>query len=313
MAIFLGYKTAELVLNSAHASEFLPTDETPAQCGFVDDLAAQQFDASKYGLPVDKPLDIVVGSRKMRRRRKTITCHVSSMHLPHGAYLTVAPDVFVASPALCLLQLSSSLTYAGRIKLAARFCGTYAPSKSEKHGFITRDALAAPEDLISFYQQLPRSRGRALALEAARWALPKAASPMETKMALPFYLPWQRGGFGFPRPTMNYELTLSARGTQMTGKGLVKVDMYWPDAGFGCEYQSEAFHKGDEKYGQDIGRQLAIESQGKTIRMVTLEQLRNPAQLEYLAGLVAAHLGVEFRPQRGRARRAELIADILQD
>lgn len=313
MAIFFGYKTAEHLLNSAGAPEFRPSVETPDRCGFVDAHALSSIDWTMFELPADEPLDIMVPSRNDRTRRKGFACHLATSDLPHGAYLEMMPDVFVASPALCLLQRCSDLTYAGRIKLVARFCGTYAPSKRSLRGFINRMPLATPEALRSFIELVPLMRGSKLALQAIDLALPNAASPMETEMVMPFYLPWQRGGFNLPRPAMNYEMTLSDRGRAMAGKEVVKVDAYWEDAGFGFEYQSELFHEGDEHYGDDIGRQLAIESMGKTIRMVTLAQLKNSAQLEYLAELTACHLGVGLHPGRGKLARSGLIRDILSD
>ena len=313
MAIFFGHRTAEHLLNSAGALGFRPSDETPDRCGFVDSHALASIDWTMFELPANEPLDIVIPSRNARSRRKEFACHLGTSDLPHGAYLEMIPDVFVASPALCLLQRCSDLTYAGRIKLVARFCGTYAPSKRSPRGFINRAPLATPEELRSFINLAPPMRGSKLALQAIDLALPNAASPMETEMVMPFYLPWQRGGFNLPRPTMNYEITLSERGRAMAGKEIVKVDAYWKDAGFGFEYQSELFHEGDEHYGDDIGRQLAIESMGKTIRMVTIAQLRNPAQLEYLAELVARHLGVELHPGRGKPARQGLVRDILSD
>lgn len=126
MAIFFGYKTAEHLLNSAGAPEFRPSVETPDRCGFVDAHALSSIDWTMFELPADEPLDIMVPSRNDRTRRKGFACHLATSDLPHGAYLEMMPDVFVASPALCLLQRCSDLTYAGRIKLVARFCGTYA-------------------------------------------------------------------------------------------------------------------------------------------------------------------------------------------
>ena len=313
MAIFFGYETAEHILNCAQAPEFHLSDATPVQCGFVDDRALASIDFSLFELPKGKPLDIVVPSREKRCSRKAFACHVSSGDLPHGAYLEIAPDVYVASPALCLIQRSSILTLAGCIKLAARFCGTYAPSKKDWRGFITRPPLASPDDLQAFAELFPTARGKRLVLRAIKWTLPRAASPMETEMVMPFYLPHRVGGFGLPRPTMNYERTLSPLGVSMTGKEVVRIDAYWEDARFGFEYQSELLHRGDERYGQDIGRQLAIESMGDVIRMVTIEQLKNPAQLEYLARLAAEHLGVALLPERGKDLRAGLVSDILSD
>ena len=313
MAIFFGYKTAEHILNSALSPEFRPSAATPNQYGFVDDQALETIDFSLFELPENEPMDIVVPSHGARCLRKAFACHISSGDLPYGAYLKVFPDVYVASPALCLLQRSSDLTFVGAVKLASRFCGTYAPSKTDWRGFITRPPLATPEDLGSIVELCPTMRGKRQALRAVKWTLPNAASPMETEMAMPFYLSHRVGAFGLPRPALNYERTLSPLGVSMTGKRVVRIDIYWPDARFGFEYQSELLHRGDYRYGQDIGRQLAIESMGDAIHMVTIEQLRNPAQLEYLAKLVAEHLGVTLQPERGRALRAKLVNDILSD
>lgn len=313
MAIFFGYKTAECILDSAEAREFSLSDETPSICGFVDDVALSSVDLTRFELPPGKPLDLVVGSREKRRVRNDFRCHMSSADLPHGAYLEIAPDVFVASPALCLLQRCGSLSFAGRIKLAARFCGCYAPSKTDPRGFITRAPLLSNDDLLSCIELYPSARSTRQALEAVQWALPNAESPMETEMVMPFYLPGYKGGFGLPKPIMNDPVTLTARGRAMTGKSEVRIDAHWPDANFGLEYQSKMFHDGDEHYGQDIGRQLALESMGKVIHMVTLEQLRNETQLEYIAELIASHLGIEMHKSRGGKLREKLIRDILSD
>ena len=312
-AIFFGCTTAECILNSPSAPDFELSYEVSVHSGFVDDEVLSTLDLSMFELPEGKPLDVMVSSRDKRRIRKTIKCHVSSGDLPYGAYLKIAPEVFVASPALCLIQQSSSLTFAGRIKLAARFCGTYAPSKSDPRGFITRQPLATPNGLREFAERCPKTRGVRQALEAIEWTLPNAASPMETEMVMPFYLPSCYGGFGLPKPTMNYEVRLGERGQQMTEAEKAYIDAYWEDGGFGLEYQSEMFHNGDEKYGQDIGRQLAVESKGDTIRMVTIEQLKNAAQLEYLAGLVAQHVGVELDAEDGLPLRKDLVRDILSN
>lgn len=311
MAIFFGHRTAAYLLSSALAPEFRPTAETPAECGFVDLEALNSVSLDGFGLPEGEPIDLVVGSRDSRRPRKGMRMHMSSGRLPHGAYLEIAPDVFVASPALCLVQMSPVLTFAGRVRLCASFCGTYAPSSLDPRGFITREPLARPDDIRAFSELCMGVRGRRLALDAAAWTLPNAASPMETKMVMPLYLPAKLGGFGLPKPTMNYGFTLSSRAAALVNKSWVMVDAFWPDADFGLEYQSEMFHHGDERYGQDIGRQLAIETMGKTILMVTLEQLRNPAQLERIAQITALHIGVAFDPEAGRERREELIHDVL--
>lgn len=313
MAIFFGHRTAEYILNSALASEFLVSGETPASCGFVDDAVLESIDFSEFEIPEGEPLDLMVGSREKRRRRKGISCHASTLDLPHGAYLEISPDVYVASPQLCLLQRAQYLSFAGRVKLAARFCGTYAPSKRDPRGFITRPALASTDGLASFVELCPNIRGKQQVLDALAWTLPNAASPMETEMVMPFYLPWGRGGFGLPKPTMNYEVTLSARGRSMTGARTARIDAFWEDTGFGLEYQSEMFHKGDERYGADIGRQLAIELTGRKLQMVTLAQLANSAQLERLAELIAHYCGVTLDLKRPNAQRAGLVSDILSD
>lgn len=313
MPIFLGHTTAECILNSPDAPHFERSSEVPAYTGFVDDEVLSSLDLSAFELPENAPLDIVVSAREKRRYRKGLRCHVSSGDLPYGAYLQIASDVFVASPALCLLQQAPSLTLAGRIKLAARFCGTYAPSKKDSRGFITRMPLATPDNLRDFAELCPRTRGVQQVLEAIDWTLPNAASPMETEMVMPFYLPQEWGGFGLPKPTMNYEVTLNARARAMTGTTKAYIDAYWEEHSFGFEYQSKLKHDFEEKYGEDIGRQLAVESMGRTIRMVTLEQLKNAAQLEYLAGLVASHIGVDFDAECGKSLRDALVRDILSD
>lgn len=112
---------------------------------------------------------------------------------------------------------------------------------------------------------------------------------------------------------MNYEVKLNAQARAMTGTTKAYIDAYWEDHDFGFEYQSKLKHDFEEKYGEDIGRQLAVESMGKTIRMVTLEQLGNAAQLEYLAELVASHIGVDFDAECGKPLRDALVGDILSD
>ncbi|MDO4808121.1 MAG: hypothetical protein Q4A07_12845 [Coriobacteriales bacterium] len=311
MAIYLGHTTAERILDCPEAPHFESTDEVPMRDGFVDTEAMGDVDLTRYGITERDVLDVVVSDRGKRRDSKRIACHVSSRDLPHGAYLRLASNVYVASPELCLLQRAPQLSFAQRVMLASRFCGTYALSDENSQGFVARMSITTPERLYEFVHLCRNARGVLQALEAIACTLPNAASPMETAMAMPFYLPSERGGFALPKPTMNFGIELNELACAMAGTIQAYVDVYWEDGAVGLEYQSELFHRGDEKYGKDIGRQIALESMGKVIHMVTIEQMKNPAQLEWLAMLVADRLGLELDLREGAERREGLIQDIL--
>lgn len=296
MPLFLGHSTAEFILDRPHAGRLVPAlDQSLEHCW------ASRRDISQADLgmiaDVPLPLDVLVSSNEDRRRWEGIRCHVCPPDLPATAFLEVAPDIFVSSPALCLIQRAQQLSLAQTIALGSRFCGTYALDRQRPTGIRERLPIASIEDLRTFIDRCPPTKGLKRARRASSLILQNSASPMETVTALVLCLPHRLGGLGLPLPQLNYEVTLHADARKLTAKRFIRIDLYWRDCLFGIEYQGLYAHDSAGGIAADIARQLAAEAMGIELCMVTIEQIREREQRLAVARKVATRLGVPFAPR----------------
>ena len=129
-------------------------------------------------------------------------------------------------------------------------------------------------------------RGSLKALEALKWVLDGAASPQETELALPFYLPLKLEGKGFVAPTMNYKVELTPQEQAIAQTEHFRIDVCWPERKVGFEYNSFAEHTEPWKIADDERRKLILCSKGYHVELVTQEQLKDPRQIDLLAHIL---------------------------
>lgn len=231
--------------------------------------------------------DILVPTFRQNKRVAGYAHHAAGGKLPKGSLLDAGGGVLVCSAPLVFVQLCRSLPLLRCITLGHFICGTYSKEPSVPSGVVDRHPLAAKAELEEFVRKAHHLRGSRNAAAALPWVLEGAASPKETELALPFYLPEHLGGYAFIPPEMNYGERLSKTAEKIEGSINAIIDVYWPEQKIGFEYTSYAEHGDPYKIGEDERRKLALQTMGIRLELVTNQQLMDDRQLMALAQLLA--------------------------
>lgn len=318
MAIYLGHNTARRILESKLVLDMdheLYRGPLNCQSGKRDvkrvlSAAFKDFDFSSISSALytnqGEDLDLLVADQSDKRKWKGAKCHVLRNGIPSRSFWLVKEGIFVASPELCLLQLAESLSFIDTLKVAMSFCGIYRlVGDTESKSIFDREPIMTVDGGLAFLDSIGRVPGADNMRRALQYTVPYSGSPMETRMVLPFYLHGNMGGFGLPRPTMNKPIYLNEAAREIAGVPA------WQDkfAGDACwtnpkteietvfEYQSKEMHDNEIAYGEDYARQLALESMGHKVHLVTNAQLRSPEQMAELARCIARECGFRTDPR----------------
>ena len=247
-----------------------------------------RFDLSRFRQP-GRRLDILIPHNAHLHSPGGYRLHGPGGKPPDGSFLSAGEGVLVCSPALIYMNMCAQLPTDRCIKLGHFICGVYSPEPTARSGVVKRMPLSTCDELRAFALLAKGMRGSAKALNALEWVLDGAASPQETELALPFYLPCKLGGKGFIAPKLNYRVNLDPHEQAMAQAEYFKVDVCWPDFGVGFEYNSYAEHSEPWKIGDDERRKLLLRSKGIHVELVTKQQLDDPHQLDLLAGILEEH------------------------
>lgn len=260
-----------------------PADQWAYRRGDFDAFHLDKFER------VGKPLDVLIGSYRQNKRVAGVCHHAVGGELPPGSLLDAGGGVLVCSAPLVFVQLCQHLPLVRCIKLGHFICGAYSPEPSAKSGVVDRDPLSSKQELEEYVKSTRHLRGSRNASLALPWVLEGSASPKETELALPFYLPKQLGGYGFIAPSMNHKEPLNAAARAIEGSFNAFVDVYWPEQRFGFEYTSYSEHGDPKKIGEDERRKLALKLMGIDVELVTNQQLQDRRQLDILAQMLVSH------------------------
>ena len=274
---------------------------------------------------VDAPVHVMVPNKASRLDTAGIICHVSSATPRPGSFVRgYDEDMLIAGPELCVLQLALKMPLPKLAQLVTELCSTYyfilAESSDLERGedgalrtvstFRKRACSnrAVPVSCLwamgRWSEQCTSSKaGRAMA-RAVRYAVEGSASPMETALALMLSLPKNLGGYGLPKPQMNWVILVDA------GSQLVRVaDLFWPEASIALEYDSDAFHTEKEKIRLDSLRRNQLGAQSVTVFTATAQHLSTLDALDELAAQLSRVLGRPLHRNRlaPPARRETLL------
>lgn len=252
-----------------------------------------RFSLSRFARP-NKCIDVLVPDKTSVRRVKGFTHHSAGGVLPDGSLLDAGGNILVCSAPMLFVQLCQGKSLIECIKLGFFLCGTYSPEPTSPTGTVERYPLTTTDVLEKYVPKARRLRGSRNAFAALPWILEGSASPMETELALPFFLPTKLGGYGFDAPVMNYPIPLPEKGRRILKKKKVRIDVYWPDQRIGFEYDSKAGHGRLEQHGSDQAKALVLESMGIHIESVTKAQVDDPRQLGILANMLREY-GVSYK------------------
>lgn len=144
---------------------------------------------------------------------------------------------------------------------------------------------------------MPAERGSMRARKVLRAALENSASPMETMLALMLTLPVSMGGFGLPRPELNYEIGVDPEERDLASKETMFADICWSKKRVIVEYYGwkDHFAAGPRKVAEDAARANSLTTLGWTVLHVTFEQAKTLEGVSLLARQIARCLDVDLR------------------
>lgn len=246
------------------------------------------------------PLHVLVDDPGHRIVSARVKSHVWSGRLPAGSLYQLAPNVLIASPAFCCLQdaVNSSLPHVAATMMEC--LGKYGRVTGAR-GFLDREPLLSCDELSSYLAHAKGCRGVEKARRALRLALSPTRSPLETKTVLIATLPERLGGYGLPRPEVNYVITPQAEDVPFSQFARYEVDVCWPDRRTIIEVDSYQYHAKAEQLDTDAKKRNSLKSMGWKVLTVTDGQLSGDA-LDVLMRQVAKDLKVHLKAPKPELR-----------
>lgn len=186
-------------------------------------------------------------------------------------------------------------------KTLTDFAGTYwLPCRADGETLYGVKPLATRAELRAFANEFigrGTVRGRAGAREAVGLSFDASGSPMETALALLLTLPVEMGGYGLPRPQLNWRIPVAPEDREVTRAQELFADLCWPDARLVVEYDSEAFHPSSDaaKRLRDRERANSLTALGWKVLSVGRGNIASVQSSSLLARQIARVLGVGLR------------------
>ena len=196
----------------------------------------------------------------------------------------------------------------------------YVPSPEDKPddpvGIVfQKKPIVRPEVLQKYLAEMGAARGIKRARKVAATAFCCAASPMETMLVLMLTLPCAMGGFGLPRPVVNWSMPKDQLRRELIAQDEIIVDLCWVEQKVAVEYYGweEHFGAGRGKVAADATRANGLAAMGWVVYVVTYEQVCTLAGVSLLAGQVAAGLGTSLSEpsELELVWRSRLLANLL--
>lgn len=215
-----------------------------------------------------------------------------------------------------LVQWANVKRLARAAQVLCDFSGTYrhVSGSSEEVVYQTKP-LVSLESFCKYLEQMKSAKGIMRARKAGEMAYDNAASPMETTLALMLTFPVEMGGFGLPRPVLNWEVSIDPLERDLASQDGIIADLCWAEQRVIVEYYGwkEHFGKGLAKVGEDASRANSLTVLGWTVFHVTYEQVKTVEGMSLLARQVAASLGVALQGPTDLQRvwRSKLLALLM--
>ena len=274
--------------------------------------------AVPFASALSEPCHVMASRSRRPAGSRHVAAHASAAeNLPRGSILRIgeAADAFSCSPELFFPQIATIAPRIELIRLGHELCGTYAIANDHPNGFYAREPLTTVARMQAYLERVPGLHGAKAARWALQYVLPLSASPRETTVAMLSALPCQLGGRGLEKPSLNHEVLVTRRVGRIKETKTYRIDLYWPRAKLGLEYDSDLKHTGPARIAKDARRRNDLESIGITMLTATNAHVRSLWVFNKLADVIAGRLGKQVRPRcRNYAeRQRELHARLMRN
>ena len=291
------------------------TPITSRQINHADTTESQLLDfSSRHHLKL--PVHIMVPDASSRHSfGSAIHAHIIPKGIAKMSFIEDEDSIFIVCPELCFLLAAKELTIPELAVFATNLCAMYKINPSEALGQAPRIPITNIEKMKQYLEMSRNVAGIKNARMAIQYALDNSNSPMESRVAILFILPFYHGGYALLRPVLNYNVTLSADGKKTLGRDFCCCDMVWPEQKVVVEYDSNLVHLNKAQFNYDKRKAAALQLSGYTVINVTHENLKNFRAIEALGYLMRKVLHMwpmTDRLEKYRDKRQRTIPFILK-
>lgn len=277
------------------SASYLEGQLIAAKGSFTFTSSGAELDRLREDYQLSRHIDGLVSRPDGWHRRDEVTLHVwSDGKVP--CFVELRPDVHVACPAICFLQLSSRLDLLDCVRLGYELCSSYVPVGSRLRECAPLMTVADARTMIKGCLVGIDKRRALRALELVREG---SRSPMESELAIKLSLPNMQGGYGLSGFEMNPALPLGEWGREVTGKSFCRPDLLWAKERIDIEYNGVDWHESEEQVQADLRRRRALEKEGYSVWIVDRVMIADREAMRDLADKV--WLKVHGRRMRVRA------------
>ena len=277
--------------------------------------------------PISKPCSILVAAQEERNHSRDWRCQTWSKPLPPGSvYPLQHGEACVSAPWFCFLQMASKLNLVDGIRLGMELCGShstlpFAPgfvpnfslSDEERHnGFVTKPAIITANELRAQVASAFPVGTRSKVATAVRFVMDNSRSPGESRLYILLCLPLSYGGYGLPKPLLNFRIDLTDELKEIAGWDRYYVDMYYHRKRLAIEYDGGYHWMGEQRMDDNL-RELILKKMNIEVIRIDKRQLQNRDAMDLQARELAKKLGVRVRAsnQNAYAARTELRKQVL--
>lgn len=180
--------------------------------------------------------------------------------------------------------------------LTMEFCGTYRLPCGGRPTTYGAPRLMTLESLRAVRNEVPTAFGSKRLEGVLSIAMERSASPMETGMSLLLTMPVEMGGFGLPKPLLNWSKDVRGNEFVHPGRKELTPDMLWDAACVAVEYDSDENHAlaPREQAMVDAMRANALTAMGYSVLRITTGMARSLAEMTLFARQLASKLHVDL-------------------
>lgn len=274
MRIVLSHESALRYWLTKTSSEALPS---VSSCQSLALASANMRDARYAELPLDfgqdQPLHVLVGARSAVRNQRSLEVHRWCGVLPAGAFYELSGSNLVSSPEFTFVQLAARRPLREVVEMGDYLCGLFAIGNRGRGYAGPREALATPDSIARFLEDMPGGYGVKQARRALPYIVPRTASPKEVMLCSVLALPRSEGGRAIRRVVANQEVKIPERLWEFAGTDSFYCDVYIPEARGDVEYDSEQYHTGRFRLDHTQKRRNILEVAGVKTMSATPGQL----------------------------------------
>ncbi len=224
-------------------------------------------------------------------------CHACNIELPSRSIARVRSGALsglcICGPELSLAQSAGILSLPQLLRAAYKLCGSYDTDRRNRRiGSVTN-----VRKIGEMIRRLPNMRGIQKARTALRYMLDNSWSERESMLAIHCVLPYRLGGYGLPKPVLNYKVGLNNLEKRTSGKNYLVIDMYWPDREYGIEYDSNKHHTYCRQIDNDSRRSGVLMHKGIEKVSITTGMFDDFVQFDKTARMIGRDLGKRVNPR----------------